>query len=199
MTPSAHQRSIRVLNDPETLSVLGHPLRVRILDALREPGSAATLARQTGQPRQKLNYHLKELEQAGLVEQVGERRVGNFVESMYRSAARSFLVSPEVAWTDPRRAEALRAQHSLQTLVDLGGRLQRDAAVLLDRAAFDGEQIASASVLAEARFASEADREAFLDEYLRATAELLAKYGTKKGAAYSVLLAAYPQPEGEEE
>jgi DNA-binding transcriptional ArsR family regulator len=193
------QTAIRVLDDPETLSILGHPLRVRILDALREPGSAATLAREIGQPRQKINYHLKELEQAGLVELVGERRTGNFVESMYRAVARSFIVSPEVAWSDPRRIEALQSQHSLQTLVVLGERLQRDAAVLLDRAAFDGEEIASASVEAEAHFASEADREAFLEEFLKTTSELMKKYGRKGGAAYRVVMAAYPQAEGEAE
>ena len=193
---SKTQASVRVLNDPETLQVLGHPLRVEILEALREPASAATVARQIGQPRQKVNYHLKELEQAGLVEQLRERRVGNFVESIYRAVARSFLVSPEVAWSNPRRIETLRRQHSLQTLVALGERLQRDAAVLVDRAAFEGEEIASASVEAEARFASVAEREAFLDEYLRATAELLDKYGKTEGAAYRIVLAAYPQTEG---
>jgi DNA-binding transcriptional ArsR family regulator len=193
------QASVRVLNDPEALQVLGHPLRVQILESLREPASAATVARRIGQPRQKVNYHLKELEQAELVEQLRERRVGNFVESIYRAVARSFLVSPEVAWSDPRRVETLRQQHSLQTLVALGERLQRDAAVLVDRAAFDGEEIASASVEAEARFASEAEREAFLDEYLRATAELLDKYGKREGAAYRVVLAAYPETEGGQE
>lgn len=191
------QASVRVLDDPEALQVLGHPLRVQILEALREPASAATVARRIGQPRQKVNYHLKELEGAGLVKQLHERRVGNFVESIYRAVARSFLVSPEVAWSDPRRFEALREQHSLQMLVLLGERLQRDAAVLLDRAAFDGEQIASASVVAEARFASEAEREAFLDDYLRTTAELLDKYGKSEGAAYRVVLAAYPEAEPE--
>ncbi len=196
---SKTQASVRVLNDPETLQVLGHPLRVQILEALREPASAATVARQIGQPRQKVNYHLKELEQAELVEQLREHRVGNFVESIYRAVARSFLVSPEIAWSDPRRPETLRQQHSLQVLVLLGGRLQRDAAALVDRAAFDGEEIASASVEAEVRFAGEAEREAFLDEYLRATAELLDKYGKREGAAYRVVLAAYPQTEGGQE
>src|SRR5215475_3416472 len=109
---SSRPGEVRILNDPETLSVLGHPIRVRILDALREPGSAATLARQLGHPRQKLNYHLKELLAAGLIEPVGERRVGNFVESLYRAVARTFLISPEVAWADPRRAATLAQQHS---------------------------------------------------------------------------------------
>jgi DNA-binding transcriptional ArsR family regulator len=171
-------------------------MRVQILEALREPASAAAVARSIGHPRQKVNYHLKELESAGLIELVGERRVGNFVESLYRAVARTFLVSPEVAWAGERRPEALRSQHSLGTLVLLGERLQRDAAALLDRAAFDGEQIASASVVAEARFEDEGQREQFMTEYLSATSELLKKYGKKGGAAYRVVLAAYPETEG---
>jgi DNA-binding transcriptional ArsR family regulator len=186
------------VNDAETLQALAHPIRVQALEALREPASAATVARRIGLPRQKVNYHLKELERAGLVQRIEERRVGNFVESVYRAVARTFLVSPRVAWADPRRLEALRSQHSLETLVLLGERLQRDAAGLLDRAAFDGEQIASASVVAEARFASEADREAFLRAYVRTTADLLERHGTKSGAPYRVLLAAYPEAEGSE-
>jgi DNA-binding transcriptional ArsR family regulator len=185
-----------LVRDAAQLGALAHPIRVQILEALRDPGSAATVARSIGQPRQKVNYHLKELEVAGLIERIGERRVGNFVESLYRAVARTFLVSPEVVWADPRRAKTLGRQHSLQMLVLLGERLQRDAAVLLDRAAFEGEEIASASVVAETHFASETDREAFLAEYLRVTADLLKKHGTKEGAAYRVALAAYPEPEG---
>jgi DNA-binding transcriptional ArsR family regulator len=191
----ASQADVRVLDDPEALQVLGHPLRVQVLEALRQPASAATVARRIGQARQKVNYHLKELESAGLVEPVGERRVGNFVESIFRAVARSFLVSPEVAWSDPRRTETLRRQHSLQTLVHLGERLQSDAAVLVDRAAFDGEEVASASVAAEVRFADEADRSAFLKEYVKTTRQLLERYGKKSGEPYRVVIAAYPDVE----
>jgi hypothetical protein len=149
-------------------------------------------------PRQKVNYHLKELERTGLVVRTGERRNGNFVESLFRSAARTLVVSPRAAWGDPRRLAAMAAQLSLENLIALGERLQRDAAVLLDRAAFDGEQIASAAVDAEVRFAGEEVRAAFLNEYLAAVGPLLKKYGTKEGAPYRVALAAYPNPLGKE-
>ena len=86
----------------------------------------------------------------------------------------------------------MRGQHSLETLVELGERLQRDAAVLLDRAAFDGEQIASASVTADVRFASEADLAAFMDAYLRTLRELLEKYGAREGEPYRAAIAVYP-------
>jgi DNA-binding transcriptional ArsR family regulator len=184
------------IRDPAVLQALCHPTRVAMLEALREPASAAAVARQLGQPRQRVNYHLKALAEAGLVEQVGTRQQGNFVESLYRAAARSFLVSPEVAWADPRRLEVLKSQHALESLVAIGQRLQRDAVVLLDRATFDGEQVASAAVSAEVRFATPQDRAAFMREYLETTRELLDRHGNQQGAPYRVVLAVHPDTEG---
>jgi DNA-binding transcriptional ArsR family regulator len=175
------------------LQALSHPTRVAILEALREPASAATVAREIRQPRQLVNYHLKELARVGLVELVEERRKGNFIETLYRAVARSFVVSPAVAWSAPSRVEALKRQHSLGTLVDLGERLQRDAAALLDRAAFDGEKIASAGVTADVRFANEEARGAFMDAYLRMTRELLEEHGSADGEHYRVMVAVYPE------
>jgi DNA-binding transcriptional ArsR family regulator len=194
MKPRDEQDEVRVLDDLEAVQALGHPLRVQILEAVREPASAAAVARKLAEPRQKVNYHLKDLERVGLVRPTGERRVGNLVETLYRAVARSYVISPKIAWADPRRLQALNDQHSLETLVALGDRLQRDAAALLDRAAFDSEQIASASVAADVRFDSEDERAAFLDEYLRSVTELFGRYGskTKNGTPYRVVLAAYP-------
>ena len=53
------------------------PIRSRLLAALAEPQSAATLAARVGLPRQKVNYHLHALEEHGLIELVEERRKGN--------------------------------------------------------------------------------------------------------------------------
>jgi DNA-binding transcriptional ArsR family regulator len=188
-------RPVHVVEDVEALQVLGHPLRIRILELLREPGSAATVAREVGETRQKVNYHLKELERVGLVEAVGERRSGNFMETLYESVGRSFLVSPRVAWSDPRRVDALRQQHSLERLVMVGAELERDAISLLDRAAFDGEEIASAAVEVDVHFADENDRAEFLDEYLAAVQTLCDRYGSTKGLAYRVVMAAHPATE----
>src|SRR5262249_35960352 len=43
---AAVAQPVHVVDDLEALQVLGHPLRVRILEQLREPGSAATVARE---------------------------------------------------------------------------------------------------------------------------------------------------------
>jgi hypothetical protein len=86
-------------------------------------------------------------------------------------------------------------QMSLENLVLLGERLQQDATALLDRAAFDGEAIASAAVSAEICFADDEDRAAFLRECLSRLGPLLQSYGSKKGTPYRVALAVYPGPE----
>src|SRR5687768_1905870 len=125
MTSSA--RRVEVIDDPERVAVLAHPIRVAILDALRAPNSASGAARVIGQTRQKTNYHVKALLDAGLIRLVGERRTGNFVEQLYQSVAGTFVVSPRVAWADDRRGAALRSQLPLEHLVELGERLQRDA------------------------------------------------------------------------
>ncbi|HEX2384062.1 MAG TPA: helix-turn-helix domain-containing protein [Acidimicrobiales bacterium] len=190
----APKQAVRTISDPVELQALAHPLRVRILDELREPDSAAAVGRRLGEARQKVNYHLKELERSGLVVRTGERRNGNFVESLYRASARTLVVLPRAAWGDPRRLEAMADQLSLENLVNVGERLARDAAVLLDRAAFDGAEIASAAVEADLQFASEAERAAFLDEYLAAIGGLVKRYGSKTGAPYRVAVAVYPNP-----
>lgn len=185
-----------VLTDLSRLQALTHPVRLRMLDLLRDAQSAASVARAIGEPRQKINYHLKELERGGLVRPAGERRKGNMTEQLYQSVAGTFLVSPRVAWTDARRGAALQDQASLGALVGLGERLQRDAAELLDRAAFDGAQIPSASVEVDVAFSSDAARSAFMTEYLEALGPLLRKYGAPReaGAPFRLALAVYPDP-----
>jgi DNA-binding transcriptional ArsR family regulator len=190
-----------VLGDLLSLQALTHPMRLRMLDVLREAQSAAAVARTIGEPRQKVNYHLKELERGGLVRPTGERRKGNMTEQLYQAVAGTFLVSPRVAWTDCRRVAALQDQAALAALVDLGERVQRHGAELLDRAAFDGDQIPSVSVEAEVTFADGEARSAFMTEYLAALGPLLKKYGAprRRGARFRLALTVYPDPTQETE
>jgi len=184
-----------VIDDPDQVAVLAHPMRVAILDALRSPNSAAGVARQLAAPRQRTNYHVKALLDAGLLRAAGERRRGNFVEQLYQSVAGTFMVSPRLAWGGDARAEAMRRQLPLEHLVELGERVQREATELLDRAAFDGDEIPSLAVEAEVRFAGPEQREAFMADYLAALKPLLKKYGGRRGDGYRVALAVYPRTE----
>jgi MOSC domain-containing protein YiiM len=69
-----------------------------VLAELRSPASAAEVARRLGESRQRLNYHLKQLERVGLVRRVGTRRAGGFTETLYEADAGAFVVSPAGSW-----------------------------------------------------------------------------------------------------
>ena len=186
----------QVLDDTTTIAAATHPVRAAILDAMRRPTTAAAVARVVGQSRQNVAYHVRELEKAGLVRHVGQRQNGNFLEQRYVATATTFVVSPRSTWGDSdARASALADQLSLGELVTSGERLQRDSAALLDRAAFDGDEIPSASVSTDVRFASERQRAAFLREYVDAVTQLAHRYGSRRGDHYRVLFAAYPDPD----
>ena len=188
---------VGIVDDSEQVTVLAHPIRVAILNELRTPNSASGVARTIGETRQKTHYHVKALLDAGLIRPVSERRTGGFVEQLYEAVASSFLVSPRLAWSGDGRVAALRSQLPLEHLVRLGETLQREATELLDRAAFDGDDIPCAAVDATVRFKDEESRSAFISEYMAALKPLLKRYGSRTGDAYRVAVAVYPI-EGEE-
>ncbi len=82
--------------DMSRASALLHPLRLRILDALREPDSASGLARRFRMPRQKMNYHVRELARTHFLERAGQRRRRNMIERRYRTVAQGYVLSPEL-------------------------------------------------------------------------------------------------------
>ena len=183
---------VAILEDAEQVAALAHPLRVALLDALRTPDSSAGAARRIGETRQKVNHHVRALLDAGLVRSAGERRAGNFIEQLYESVAGSFVVSPRLACGGDERTRALETQLPLEHLVNIGERIQRDAIELLDRAAFDGDDIPSLTVEAEVRFADAETRTAFMRDYMAALKPLVKKYGGRRGDPYRVAIAVYP-------
>jgi hypothetical protein len=182
-----------VIETADQLAAITHP-GLSVLDELRIADSSASAARRLGEPRQRINHHVRELASAGLLVDAGERRKGNFVEQLYESVAGTFILSPRLMWGDRERLEAIADQVSLEHLVEFGERVARDAATLLDRAAFDGEQISSAAVEATVRFADAEARAAFLEEYVDLTARLLERYAAP--AAFTVGLVVHPAVEG---
>ena len=153
------------------------------------------MARSIRQSRQLVNYHLKELERAGLVERSGERRKGNFVEQLYRAVASRSSCRLGLRGVAPSASSALADQVSLDHLVAIGEQLQRDASALLDRAAFDGEQIESASVDARGALRRRVGAERVHDRVPRAARPAAQEARISGGnARFASRVAIYPNP-----
>jgi DNA-binding transcriptional ArsR family regulator len=173
---------VAVIEDRAAAEASLDPMRSRILAALAEPGSAAMLANRLGLARQKVNYHLKELERHGLVELAEERRKGNVTERVYRATAASYVISPsalaEVS-PDPSRSPD---QLSARWLLALGARLVQEVGALLTGAARAKRRVASFGLDAQVRFASAADRTAFAEELTETVAALVSRYHDESAA-----------------
>ena len=88
--------SVQIVDRPEQAAVILDPIRLQLLSELAEPYSASGLARRLGLTRQRINYHLKELEKASLIELVAERRKGNCTELFFQATARSYQLDPSI-------------------------------------------------------------------------------------------------------
>src|SRR5256714_661853 len=90
-------RDTLVLDSPEQLKALGHPLRLRALEMLGEdPGWRLTnreLALKLGVDPGHLHFHVKMLLKAGLIERADG---GQGREKPYRAVAKTIRVAPEL-------------------------------------------------------------------------------------------------------
>jgi DNA-binding transcriptional ArsR family regulator len=187
--------SVAVIEDAAAAEVSLDPVRARLLAELAEPASATMLAARVGLPRQKVNYHLRTLENHGLVELVEERRKGNVTERMMRATASSYVISPAaLAAVQPDPAEA-PDRLSARWLLAVAGRLVRDVGILITGAAKAKQRVATFALDGEVRFASAADRAAFAEELAAAVTTLAAKYhdeSAEKGRPHRVVVAVHP-------
>lgn len=189
------QNAVHVIGGADEAAALLQPDRLRLLQELKEPNSASGLARRLDMPRQRLNYHLRELEKRGLVELVEERRKGNCTERIVRATALSYLISPEVLGALGTRPDIVRDRFSASYLIALASSAIRDLAVLRRRADKAGKKLSTLSLETEVRFASAAEREAFAGELSTALARLGAKYHDEKtpgGRLFRFIVGAYP-------
>ena len=113
--------ALEVVRQPDAAAALLDPVRQQLLPELAEPDSASGLARRLRLPRQRINYHLRALETAGLVELVEERRKGNCIERVVRATARAFVISPEALGPLGLTAETVRDRFSSAYLVAAAG------------------------------------------------------------------------------
>lgn len=188
---------VEVIDDPAAATVALEPVRSRLLSELAEPASAATLAVRLGLARQKVNYHLRALEEHGLVRVAEERKWGGLTERLLVASAASYVVSPSalgpVAADPDRGADRLSASY----LIALAARIVREVSGLLRRSEETEKRLATLSLDTEIRFRSAADRAAFSSDLADAVTKLVAHYhdeSTPGGRAHRLVIVAHPLP-----
>jgi DNA-binding transcriptional ArsR family regulator len=183
------------IDEPAVAAALLQPLRLDLLKRLGEPRSCPELAGMLGTATQQVNYHVRKLLEAGLIDRVDERRVRGTVEGIYQARAASYWLSPTLVG----RLGARRAvqEAGLSYLLSLAEDLQDDVAKLAETP----KPAACLGVSLQVELADPKRRAEFLVEVQDLLKGLARKYGVKGRAkskgAYRLILACYEKEKHE--
>ncbi len=179
-------RDMLFMDRLEQADALFKPRRVQVLRLLAEPRTCTEIGRELGDSPQKVYYHVKRLQSAGLVEQVDERRVRGIVEGIYRAVAQSFWVSPELVGRigPPRESH----QYGIGFLLDLTEEMQTDLAALAE---LEGSP-PTLGISGEVRLRGDQGA-AFVNDLQAAFQGVLDRYSGAEGTPFRLALACYPR------
>lgn len=191
--------AVATLRDPVLAELVLHPLRRRILEeAVEAPVSATEVARRAGETRQRVNYHLRALADAGLLEPAGEIPRRGLTEKLYAATARCYTLAPEMLGRLAPSAERLRDRFSAATLLALAQRVQSDLVRVSEQARSAQKRVATLSIDTEVRFRDERQQAEFAAALTQAVADVVSLFSdpatSSEGHRYRLVAGAYPAP-----
>jgi DNA-binding transcriptional ArsR family regulator len=195
VTAASPSSGVAVVTRDRAAGALVAPTRRRILGLLQTPGSATTLAGRLGMSRQLVNYHIRALEAAGLVEEVDRRQRRGLEERLVRATAAHYLLSPDALGLSNPGPTEIADKFSATYQVAVAARTIREVADLAERARLSGKRLTTLTLDTEVRFAAPAAREAFANELVETISRLVSKYHDSlatDGRAYRLFVGAHP-------
>lgn len=174
---------VEVIENAEAARSALDPTRARLLVELATPQSAAMLAAKLDIPRQKINYHLRQLEAHGLVTLHDQRAHGGITERILTATARTYVLDPGA---EAPQGDRLSARY----LVAVAARVVREVGRLARKG-----PAATLTIDTEIGFATPQQRAAFADELTATITNLAAKYHHDGGRPHRLVVAAHPIPE----
>ena len=192
-------RDTLIITDPRQAALLMQPVKARILDALSDPATTAELAKQFEQPRQRLGYHVRQLEQAGLIEVIDQTRSRNCLGRRMQAVARKFYVSPDAGNEGQDDADTLRDRFSSAWLAAQSARAVREVAELSEAARQAGKKLPTLFLDSIVSFDNVDDQRAFAQELTELLAALVSRYNSdgQNARQFRLQSACYPRPADE--
>ena len=180
-----------LLDDAECVRTALSPIRRRLLAELQAPGSAASLAVALDMPRQKVGYHLKALEEAGLVNLVEERQRRGFTERLFTASADAYVIDPDLL-AGPAPEALTQDRYAADHLIRTAAETVRDVGRMRQTADAEGRRLLTFTLDAEIAFAAPGDIERFATRLTEAVAALAAEFNTPGGRPYRLIAATHP-------
>lgn len=174
-------QDVYYIEDIEQANTLLNSQRLEILRRLNQPRTCPELGADLDESPQKINYHIKVLERAGMVKKVSERQARGFTENVYQASAHSYWLSPTLVGKIGGLRPA-RDQASLRLLSDLAAQVIEDVGRIGHRSSA-GQEIPSLSLSGQIHLPDAERRAEFRQEIQRFFSHLAQKYSVPEGGA----------------
>jgi hypothetical protein len=196
------------IEDVEQATALLKPIRIELLKRMGEPRTCPELGGELSESAQKIYYHIKALEQVGLVEKTGEARVRGVVEGYYQAKARSYWLSPALVGHVGGERTA-QDQTALRFLLTLAEEMHGEVGHLGEKSAL-GTEVPALGLSAQIYLPDAARRAEFLQDVQAIFQQLATKYGMPPDinpnglpqetdeAGFRLILACYPKAEDQD-
>jgi hypothetical protein len=152
-------------------------------------------------PRQRINYHVRQLARSALLRRAGRRRRGNLVEQRYVATARAYVLTPAVLGplgADWRRVEDTTSASYLLALSD---QVRLDLSRVWSAAQAGDRRVTTFSIKAQFRFENAGQRAAFARSLREAIVGVIARETSRDvredsrpgaGRPYRLVVGCYP-------
>ena len=184
-----------IIDDPARARTALQPIRLRLLHLLERPQSAPQVAKALGMPRQRVLYHLRQLEAQHLVEAKDHGSVGRRIDRSYVRTATSYAIAPKALGGVAVDTRTVTDAFSSAYLSAVAGRALNDLAALGRAAAARGKRVPTITLETIVRFATPADQRQFADDLTAALTTLAARYhqpDATGGRTFRVFACGYP-------
>jgi len=182
------------LLEPDNMAAMSTPFRQQLLAALTEPDSAINLARRFDMSRQRIGYHMRELEKSGCIELAGERQRRGLTERLYQVRPLAFVCGPQQGASDIADDD----RFSWSALLSLLAGALWDLVRLRRLADSHGQRLATLALGTEITVASPRARRAFAEDLVSAIEAVVSKHHdpeSASGRSFRLLVGAFPKLE----
>lgn len=167
---------VAIISSPDSAVALLKDPRRRILEMAAVPRSTVEMAERLGETRQRLGYHVRQLVDAGLLEDVEISRRGAMIDKRYRASAAAYALAPALLGPLAARVESSADRESLEYLLGAVNEVQDDLARVVSGRKSSDQRLPTLTLSTRLRFRSAEERAGFAEALAAALTDVVGRH-----------------------
>lgn len=180
---------VKILSTVKEIKAISDPYRIEIMNVfytLNRPVNVKEIADSLGEVPAKVHYHVKKLEDAGILELVSTKEINGIVSKYYEPVAQGFNIKREHVDPAMRNAVINQAQEMVSAIYDRSKRIYIDCMEKFNAADDTDGAAARTNSLHAADICLPREKAEELHKYIKGFIEKYEKEGSEEGDTYHI-------------